>query len=446
MIFIIGLNARKTLENSFFMVLSISFFSIGIIDLFHTLSYEGMQLFMGHGSNLATQLWITARYVQALSLIFATIFINKHFNYSTLFFLYSVVTFILILIIFLGYFPTCYSASQGLTPFKIISEYVIIGILSVSIYNLYRFRDQFASRILKFIISAIIMTIISELFFTSYISVYGIQNFIGHIFKIVAFFIFYKAIIQIAFRDPVTLLYKKLRQSESNYREAYLNANFYKDLFTHDISNIFQIISSTVELAKIEGNVINEELISRLETQLKQGKELIRNIRKFSEIESTDLPIENLNVKKSLEDSIELLKFDFEDKTIEAQVISQEENVYALSNELVDEIFMNLLTNAVKYNNSDPIEIDVVFSNVFLENRKYVRIEMRDNGIGVPDDKKEVIFKKGHKREKGGKGLGFGLSVVRNIIKKLNGKIWVEDRVKGNPSKGSNFIILLPSA
>jgi len=446
MIFIIGLNARKTLENSFFIVLSISFFSIGIIDLFHTLSYEGMQIFMGHGSNLATQLWITARYVQALSLIFATIFINKHFNYSTLFFLYSVVTFILILIIFLEYLPTCYIESQGLTPFKRISEYIIIVILGLSIYYLYRFRDQFASRILKFIISAIIMTIISEIFFTSYISVYGIENFFGHIFKIVAFFLFYKAIIQIAFRDPVTLLYKKLRQSESNYREAYLNANFYKDLFTHDISNIFQIISSTVELAKIEGSVINEELISRLETQLKQGKELIRNIRKFSEIESTDLPIENLNVKKSLEDSIELLKFDFEDKTIEAQVISQEENVYALSNELVDEIFMNLLTNAVKYNNSDPIEIDVVFSNVFLENRKYVRIEMRDNGIGVPDDKKEVIFKKGHKREKGGKGLGFGLSVVRNIIKKLNGKIWVEDRVKGNPSKGSNFIILLPSA
>jgi signal transduction histidine kinase len=107
---------------------------------------------------------------------------------------------------------------------------------------------------------------------------------------------------------------------------------------------------------------------------------------------------------------------------------------------------MNILTNAVKYNDNDPIKIEVVFSNVLLKNQKYVRIEIKDNGIGIPDDKKEVIFKKGHKREKGGKGLGFGLSLVRNVIKKLNGKIWVEEKINGNPSKGSNFIILLPSA
>jgi len=446
MIFIIGLNARKFLESSFFMVLSISFFSIGLLDLFHALSYEGMQIFMGYDANLPTQFWIAARYVQAISLIFATMVLNKSFNYNMLFIVYSILTFILILILFLGYFPACYIEPQGLTPFKKISEYIIIVILGLSIYNLYRYRAQFVSRILNFIISAILMTIISEIFFTSYISVYGIENFIGHIFKIVAFFLFYKAIIQIAFKDPVALLFKKLRQSENNYREAYLNANFYKDLFTHDISNIFQIINSTVELAKIEGQNNSEELISHLEKQLRQGKELIRNIRKYSEIESLDLPIENINVKKSFEDSLKLLKSDFEDKTIVSTVISKDENVYALSNDLIDEIFMNLLINAVKYNNSNQIEIEGVFSKIFIEKQEYIKIEIKDNGIGIPDDKKEIIFEKGHFNLKGGKGLGFGLSLVRNIIKKLNGKIWVEDKIKGNYSSGSNFLVLLPSA
>jgi len=443
MIFIIGLNARKSLENSFFMVLSISYFSIGIIDLIHTLSYGGMQIFIGYGSNLAAQLWIGARYVQAISLIFAIMVMNKNIKYKTLFIAYIVISFILIWIIFLGYFPTCYIESQGLTLFKIISEYIIIFILVLSIYNLYRHRDQFGFRILNFIIAAIIITIISELFFTFYISVYGISNFIGHVFKIIAFFLIYKEIIQIAFRDPVNLLYKKLKQSESNYREAYLNENFYKDLFTHDISNIFQIIYSTFELAKNE-NLKSEELISRIEKQLQKGTELIRNIRKFSEIESADLPIGIFDVKQSLEDSLNLLKQSFEDKTIESKIISQEESINAKSNELVNEIFMNLLTNAVKYNDSDPVEIEVVFSRVLLENRNFVKIEIKDNGIGISDDKKDIIFEKGGL--KGGKGLGFGLSVVRTIIKKLNGKIWVEDRIKGNHSQGSNFIILLPSS
>ena len=111
----------------------------------------------------------------------------KSFNYNMLFIVYRILTFILILILFLGYFPACYIEPQGLTPFKKISEYIIIVILGLSIYNLYRYRAQFESRILNFIISAILMTIISEIFFTSYISVYGIENFIGHIFKIVAF-------------------------------------------------------------------------------------------------------------------------------------------------------------------------------------------------------------------------------------------------------------------
>ena len=217
-------------------------------------------------------------------------------------------------------------------------------------------------------------------------------------------------------------------------------------MFTHDISNIFQIINSTVELAKIEGNVNREELISHLENQLKQGKELIRNIRKFSEIESLDLPIESIDVKKSFEDSLVLLKSDFEDRTIQSRVISKDGSIYALLNELINEIFMNLLINAVKYNQSDPIEIEGVFSKIYIEKQEYIKIEIKDNGIGIPDDKKEIIFEKGHFSLKGGKGLGFGLSLVRNIIGKLNGKIWVEDRVEGDPSKGSNFIMLLPSA
>ena len=100
MIFIIGLNARKSLENSFFMVLSISFFAIGLLDLFHALSYEGMQIFMGYDANLPTQFWIAARYVQAISLIFATMVLNKSFNYKMLFIVYSILTFILILILF----------------------------------------------------------------------------------------------------------------------------------------------------------------------------------------------------------------------------------------------------------------------------------------------------------------------------------------------------------
>ena len=49
-------------------------------------------------------------------------------------------------------------------------------------------------------------------------------------------------------------------------------------------------------------------------------------------------------------------------------------------------------------------------------------------------------------REKGTKGMGFGLTLVNKLIKTYNGKIWVEDNVEGNYTQGSKFIILIPES
>ena len=67
-----------------------------------------------------------------------------------------------------------------------------------------------------------------------------------------------------------------------------------------------------------------------------------------------------------------------------------------------------------------------------------------DNGFGISDARKEFIFQRRHDNLNEGKGLGFGLSVVKKVIEGYNGKLLVEDRIKGDYSKGSNFIIILP--
>jgi signal transduction histidine kinase len=55
-----------------------------------------------------------------------------------------------------------------------------------------------------------------------------------------------------------------------------------------------------------------------------------------------------------------------------------------------------------------------------------------------------LIFQEGHKDEKLTKGMGFGLTLVTKILNSYNGKIWVEDKVKGDHTKGSNFVVLIP--
>ena len=215
-VFLIGWHSRKYMNSSFFLVLGVSFLFISIIDLIHTLAYSGMGVFLEFDANLPTQLWIVARYWQALSYLFATMVIKKKIKANYLFVSYIIIIIILLTTIFQGFFPVCYIEGSGLTPFKIISEYAIDTILFVTLIVLYKHRDEFAQKIFLLIVISIIATMISELAFTFYISVFGFSNLIGHIFKIIAFFFVYKAIIKLGIETPFDLLFRKLKLSEES--------------------------------------------------------------------------------------------------------------------------------------------------------------------------------------------------------------------------------------
>ncbi|MHA2131556.1 MAG: ATP-binding protein, partial [Promethearchaeota archaeon] len=76
----------------------------------------------------------------------------------------------------------------------------------------------------------------------------------------------------------------------------------------------------------------------------------------------------------------------------------------------------------------------------------YAKYEFIDNGFGISDQKKEVLFQERFNKEKGSKGMGFGLTLVKKIIESYKGEIWVEDKVKDDYTQGSNFVFLIPKA
>jgi len=95
------------------------------------------------------------------------------------------------------------------------------------------------------------------------------------------------------------------------------------------------------------------------------------------------------------------------------------------------------------HNKSDVIQVEVKLSDLKEDNIKFFKIEFLDNGIGIIDDVKEIIFNRAYKKEKATSGMGIGLSLVKKIITSYGGKIWIENRVKGDYTKGSNFIVML---
>ena len=240
-----------------------------------------------------------------------------------------------------------------------------------------------------------------------------------------------------------------LKHSEKRYKEAYDRGNFYKDLFAHDMNNILQVVNSSAELITYqlgESEKSKEiEIISDIiKKQVSRGSKLISNVRTLSELEEKEIITRKVEIGSFLRNSITFVEKAYEERNVSISVSSIDGNYFTYANELLQDVFENVLINGIKYNENSKIEISIRISKQEIDEKNYIKIEFIDNGIGVAEHRKEVIFKSGNRELKGSKGMGLGLSLVNKILQIFNSKIWVEDKVKGDYTKGSNFIMILP--
>jgi PAS domain S-box-containing protein len=243
----------------------------------------------------------------------------------------------------------------------------------------------------------------------------------------------------------------KLKESEEKYREAYNRAELYKDLFYHDINNILSNIKLSVELSenflykpKKENEI--KDLYNLIKNQFARGTKLIANVRKLSSLDNSEKSLKSIDAMKLLKDAINFIRTSMQTRTIKIRINSSEKENITRANEFLIDVFDNLLINAVNYNENSKKEILIQVSRESIENIDYIKFEFIDNGIGISDKRKEEIFQEGFSKEKGSKGMGFGLTLVKKIIEIYKGKIWIEDRVKGDYTQGSNFVFLIPKA
>jgi PAS domain S-box-containing protein len=243
---------------------------------------------------------------------------------------------------------------------------------------------------------------------------------------------------------------RELRESEEKIREAYDRAEFYKDLFAHDINNILHNVKSSVELlnSMYKNNNLErfENIFEILQEQVIRGSNLVNNIRNLSEIEDAEKIIESIDLKKIVKDAIYFVKKSVDEDNLKINLHSEIDNPEVKANKLLLDVFENVLFNAIEYNQNNPKIIDIYISESISEGKDYIKIEFQDNGIGIPPELKNRLFKEKIDYERRTKGMGLGLLTVHKILTSYGGKIWVENRIKGNNEEGSNMVILLPKA
>jgi len=225
--------------------------------------------------------------------------------------------------------------------------------------------------------------------------------------------------------------------------------SFYDRLLVHDLSNILQNINSSAELSSSFLN--NPEKIGKvkeyvdiIQKQVTRGSKLIKNIRQLSELDESHPPLQSVEACDILRKAIRFVETGFKDSDIKIEVDSQYKQFNVLANNFLQNVFENLLFNAINHNMNQTVEIIVRISREEKEENRFLKIEVIDNGIGVIDAQKKNIFLKQQNKNFKGKGLGFGLTLVQELVEYYKGQIWVEDKIKGDCSKGSNFIVLIP--
>lgn len=244
-IFLIAWNARSFLNNNYLIVMGVACLFVAGIDFLHTLSFKGMNVFPGFDANLPTQLWISARYLQSGSLLIAPFFLGRKLRISSVFIAFSVISAGILGAIFSGVFPVCFVEGAGLTPFKIVSEYLICLMLAGAALLLIRHKADFDRTVLNLLLWYIACFATSELAFTSYVGVYDFANFIGHYLKIVCSYFLYKAIIETGLRKPYDILFRDLEKK----REALAQERNF-------VAAVLDTVSALVIVLDPEGKIV----------------------------------------------------------------------------------------------------------------------------------------------------------------------------------------------
>lgn len=172
-----------------------------------------------------------------------------------------------------------------------------------------------------------------------------------------------------------------------------------------------------------------------------------------------DKSAEAINLRILIDDIVKDFSVEVRDRELELTLLPESESVPEIrgQKEYLKEVFINLITNAIKYTPSAKQTKDVRSSRddggkgtieLSIENDKdtagNVLIKVMDNGIGIPDDEKAKLFQKFQRAQNARNmytdGTGIGLFVIKEIVEGHRGKVWFESEL----GKGTTFFVSLP--
>ena len=224
-------------------------------------------------------------------------------------------------------------------------------------------------------------------------------------------------------------------------------AELYLDLMGHDINNTNQIAMGYLELGldilNVRGNLGEDDrlYLSKPLEALENSTRLINNVRKIQREKVGAFKPQLIDIEKLLKGLIDNspfimgrdVKINFEPTTCTVK-----------ANELLIDVFLNIIGNAIKHS-TGPLEINIDVKRLTQNSLNYCLVSIEDNGPGIPDTIKQTLLNEACLAKSRVAGKGFGLCLIKILLDDFRGKIWIEDRISGDHTKGARFVVMLPA-
>jgi signal transduction histidine kinase len=230
-----------------------------------------------------------------------------------------------------------------------------------------------------------------------------------------------------------------------NAVDAMNDSKAYLDLIVHDIGNMVTpllfYLNSLNAAKDLDGGT--RDYASNAKTCATAMKDLVENVRKLSELKDSEpWPKAIFDLNKVLPQCAEAIKTEFPTKKVVVSHDFPSASCMVVADDLIHDLFKNLLSNAVKYTPGSNVQIRLGLR----ESQSAYTVVVEDHGRGIPDSRKDQIFRRFAKRPEGFDGTGLGMSIVALLSERYQGLVAVKDRVPGDFTRGTCFEVSLPKA
>lgn len=240
-------------------------------------------------------------------------------------------------------------------------------------------------------------------------------------------------------------LFDAYNQTMETAQKRHDRLEVYHELLTHDAPNFITAVYGYLQMIQAQ-ELPPEKLHKYIDASIKQTEalnHLIDTARTLRQLETTPLgPTSPRDLRTMVEESIPFILESYRDKSADILDRIPPGSYQVRAEEGLAEVFRIILSNGVRYSDRPVVCIDLADEEGFWH------LRFTDNGRGIPDEKKDFVFLRFDRLDKQRKirGSGLGLALARALVERHGGRIWVDNRVPGDHTKGSVFHVLLPKA